>query len=205
VVLAAPPTPHAILYVHLCSIPSPYFQPSSSLTISAKMYLEDMDDDHKNIVERMRQEMQELKESQKAELESLLLESENLQEIHEKEKTELTLRFQDMVQDLRKRDEEVIKVKLLESINKKEEEFSEVEKVRGMMVDLSTCCIVFMKYTAVSHYADRIRLVTQTSTPHLLSLPCHGDLVITSCTSHITYTHTHTLHTHRAIVQISST
>lgn len=96
------------------------------------MYLEDMDDDHKNILEKLRQEMLELKESQKTELESLLLESENLQIIHEKEKTELTQRFQDMVQDLRKRDEEVIQVKMLESMNKKDDEFSEIEKVRDM-------------------------------------------------------------------------
>jgi hypothetical protein len=144
------PTPHVCLY----SIPSPHFLRLFSITISAKLYLEDMDDDHKNVLERMRQEMQELKESQKAELESLLLESENLQVVHEKEKTELTQRFQDMVQDLRKRDEEVIKVKLLEGINKKEDEFSEIEKVRGVMSNGYTCCIVVMKYKAVSSEAD---------------------------------------------------
>lgn len=94
------------------------------------MYLEDMDDDHKNVVERMKLELQELKEGQKKELESLLLESENLQIIHEKEKTELTQRFQDMVQDLRKRDEEVIKIQMLESSNKKDDEFSKIENVR---------------------------------------------------------------------------
>ena len=129
------------------------------------MYLEDMDDDHKNVLERMRQEMQELKEAQKAELESLLLESENLQIIHEKEKTELTQRFQDMVQDLRKRDEELIKVKLLEGINKKDDEFSEIEKVRGVCDVLIWCIRLCCSYS--SRQSPLI-----TSTTHLcLSMP----------------------------------
>ena len=92
--------------------------------------MEEINLEHSTILHQVAVEVHDLKESQKLELESLLKESENVQNLHEKEKTELSQRFQDLIQDLRAHDEEQMKIELKESMTQRDEEFSQKEKVR---------------------------------------------------------------------------
>ena len=108
---------------------------------SAKTYLEDVDEDHKNIVDRLKSEIQDLQEYQKEELESLLKESEDLQSIHENEKSQLTQKFQEIVQGLQKRVEEELMLKMVERSTLKDGELIKIENVRGVVTTLHHRCL----------------------------------------------------------------
>lgn len=100
-----------------------------------------MDEDHKNIVDRLKSEIQDLQEYQKEELESLLKESEDLQSIHENEKSQLTQKFQEIVQGLQKRVEEELMLKMIERSTLKDDELIKIENVREVVTRLHHRCL----------------------------------------------------------------
>ena len=110
---------------------------------SAKNYLEEINLEHSTLLRQVAVEVQDLKESHKSELESLLKESENVQILHEKEKMDLSQRFQDLIQDLRNHDEEQTKIKIVESLAQRDAEFIAKEKVRmkTLLIDYIICVI----------------------------------------------------------------
>lgn len=92
--------------------------------------MEEINLEHSTLLRQVAVEVQDLKESHKTELESLLKESENVQILHEKEKIDLSQRFQDLIQDLRNHDEEQTKIKIKESLAQRDAEFIAKEKVK---------------------------------------------------------------------------
>lgn len=103
--------------------------------------MEEINLEHSTLLRQVAVEVQDLKESHRTELESFLKDSENVQFLHEKEKTDLSQRFQDLIQDLRNHDEEQTKIKIKESLAQRDAEFIAKEKV--IIQSTFTDCLIF--------------------------------------------------------------
>ena len=110
------------------------------------MYLEDVDEDHKTIVNRLKSEIKDLQENQKEELESLLKESEDLQSIHETEKSQLTQKFQEIVQGLKGRVEEELKLKMVERSSLKDDELIKIKNVCKRFQYITSPIIAYVSF-----------------------------------------------------------